>query len=92
MIHNDLDIRFYTKHIQAPAVANFSAILSAPWGQHIIRGRIINSTQPDKHGQPVVVWPKWGELYSNHPAEPAESRTAERIILEAWAEFQGWQR
>lgn len=78
-------MKFYTHQMKPGVLAEFSETVAAPWGEQIIRGKIIHSTRDNRE---AVIWPtdgRRGRIVSTPPHDQIAS--AEAYILERFREF-----
>lgn len=78
-------MKFYTHNMKPGVLAEFEEIVSTPWGEHVIRGKILQS---QRDGSTVVIWPtdgRRGRFVSTPPHSSIESANA--YILDQYRAF-----
>lgn len=81
-----LDIQFYTDGADSRLLARFKVRLAAPWGVQLVCGEIHHWHQT---GARRVMWYKAGHLFASTPETATETADAERMILDAFARWEG---
>jgi len=78
-------MKWYTNNMKPGVLAEFEETVTAPWGEHIVRGKIIHS---QRDNEPAVIWPtdgRRGRFVSTPPHSSIE--TANAYVLDQFRAF-----